>query len=123
MASCAGTTLCLWTVNGQPLARGQAPLRPGGIISCCCFFDVKDWDVQSLLVTGDTDGCVQVGLSKRGGAHLLQGRPASRPGGGSQPLGYSRGRLYRTSAEADWGQEPLRTGSLALVSARASRVS
>uniref|UniRef100_A0A8C6XYQ6 Uncharacterized protein n=1 Tax=Naja naja TaxID=35670 RepID=A0A8C6XYQ6_NAJNA len=57
VASCAGETLSLWTVNGQPLAKGRAPLRPGGSLSCCCFFEVKDWDVQGLLVTGDTDGC------------------------------------------------------------------
>lgn len=65
VASCAGVTLCLWTISGQPLAKGKAPLRPGGRLSCCCFFDVKDWDAQSLVVTGDTDGCVQVGPSKR----------------------------------------------------------
>ncbi|XP_070799266.1 WD repeat- and FYVE domain-containing protein 4 [Pituophis catenifer annectens] len=60
VASCAGVTLYLWTVNGQPLAKEKAPLRPGGRLSCCCFFEVKDWDAQSLIVTGDTDGCVQV---------------------------------------------------------------
>uniref|UniRef100_A0A8C5SN75 Uncharacterized protein n=1 Tax=Laticauda laticaudata TaxID=8630 RepID=A0A8C5SN75_LATLA len=64
VASCAGETLSLWTVNGQPLAKGRAPLRPGGSLSCCCFFEVKDWDAQGLLVTGDTGGCVQVGPSK-----------------------------------------------------------
>ncbi|XP_026576266.1 WD repeat- and FYVE domain-containing protein 4 [Pseudonaja textilis] len=60
VASCAGEALSLWTVNGQPLAKGRAPLRPGGSLSCCCFFEVKDWDAQGLLVTGDTGGCVQV---------------------------------------------------------------
>ncbi|XP_063160442.1 WD repeat- and FYVE domain-containing protein 4 [Candoia aspera] len=60
LASCAGTTLCLWTVSGQPLAKGNATLSPGGVISCCCFFEVKDWEVQNLIVTGDTDGLVQV---------------------------------------------------------------
>ncbi|XP_032082434.1 WD repeat- and FYVE domain-containing protein 4 isoform X3 [Thamnophis elegans] len=77
VASCAGATLGLWTVNGQPLGKGKAPLRPGGRLSCCCFFDVKDWDAQSLIVTGDTDGCVQVWKPE-----------AASPGSpGEQPLG------------------------------------
>ncbi|KAK9401590.1 WD repeat- and FYVE domain-containing protein 4 [Crotalus adamanteus] len=104
VASCAGMTLYLWTVNGQPLARGQAPLRPGGIISCCCFFDVKDWDVQSLLVTGDTDGCVQVwkleGASPGSlGEETVEEAEAGKQGGraGRVALVLRRERLLRTS--------------------------
>ncbi|KAM3836501.1 WD repeat- and FYVE domain-containing protein 4 [Vipera latastei] len=109
VASCAGTTLCLWTVNGQPLARGEAPLRPGGVISCCCFFDVKDWDVQSLLVTGDTDGCVQVWKLEEAlpGSHGEEmvveeaeaGKRQARQGGraGRAALVLRRERLLRTS--------------------------
>uniref|UniRef100_A0A670I2V6 WDFY family member 4 n=1 Tax=Podarcis muralis TaxID=64176 RepID=A0A670I2V6_PODMU len=62
IASCAGTALYLWNVNGQPLAT--ATFSPGATILCCCFMEVIDWDVQSLIVTGDTDGTVKVGLSR-----------------------------------------------------------
>ncbi|XP_060131096.1 WD repeat- and FYVE domain-containing protein 4 isoform X1 [Zootoca vivipara] len=58
IASCAGTALYLWNVNGQPLAT--ATFSPGATISCCCFMEVMDWDVQSLIVTGDTGGAVKV---------------------------------------------------------------
>uniref|UniRef100_A0A8D0ED69 Uncharacterized protein n=1 Tax=Salvator merianae TaxID=96440 RepID=A0A8D0ED69_SALMN len=62
IASCAGTALYLWTVNGQPLAKTTFNL--GVTITCCCFIEVIDWDVYSLVLTGDTGGTVQVRLFK-----------------------------------------------------------
>lgn len=95
VASCAGVTLYLWTVNGQPLAKEKAPLRPGGRLSCCCFFEVKDWDAQSLIVTGDTDGCVQVGPSKRENAPP-PGTPCYVPGAEiNPPVGLQQGQVLR----------------------------
>ncbi|KAJ7324483.1 hypothetical protein JRQ81_017503, partial [Phrynocephalus forsythii] len=60
VASCAGPVLYLWNVNGQPLARVSFAASPGVIFSCCCFTEVIDWDVNSLIITGDTAGGVQV---------------------------------------------------------------
>ncbi|XP_061490749.1 WD repeat- and FYVE domain-containing protein 4 isoform X1 [Rhineura floridana] len=69
IASCAGTTLCVWNVNGQPLATAAFSL--GGTISCCCFIEVMDWDVHSLIVTGNTGGTVQV-WKLENNSHLYQ---------------------------------------------------
>ncbi|XP_053165881.1 WD repeat- and FYVE domain-containing protein 4-like [Hemicordylus capensis] len=60
IASCAGASLHLWNVNGQPLARVSPTFSLGATISCCCFTEVMDWNVHSLIVTGDTGGNVQV---------------------------------------------------------------
>uniref|UniRef100_A0ABM5FZY4 WD repeat- and FYVE domain-containing protein 4 isoform X1 n=1 Tax=Pogona vitticeps TaxID=103695 RepID=A0ABM5FZY4_9SAUR len=60
IASCAGTILYLWNVNGQPLARASLTSSLAAIFSCCCFTEVIDWDVHGIIVTGDTAGGVQV---------------------------------------------------------------
>lgn len=66
IASCAGVALHLWNINGEPLARLSPRVSTGATISCCCFIEVMDWDIHSLIVTGDTTGSVQVGPSRRG---------------------------------------------------------
>ncbi|KAF7247392.1 WD repeat- and FYVE domain-containing protein 4 [Varanus komodoensis] len=73
IASCAGGTLYLWNINGQPLAEVCATLSAGVHLSCCCFSQVKDWDVRSLVVTGDTAGNVQVASRELWGELLLLG--------------------------------------------------
>uniref|UniRef100_A0A8C8T1B8 Uncharacterized protein n=1 Tax=Pelusios castaneus TaxID=367368 RepID=A0A8C8T1B8_9SAUR len=62
IASCAGSDLYLWTINGQLLASISTTCGLGHIV-CCCFADVMDWDTRSIIVTGGTDGIVRVGVS------------------------------------------------------------
>ncbi|KAJ6661706.1 hypothetical protein lerEdw1_013228 [Lerista edwardsae] len=59
IASCAGVALHLWNINGESLARLSPSVSIGATISCCCFIEVMDWDIHSLIVAGDTSGSVQ----------------------------------------------------------------
>lgn len=61
IASCAGSYLHLWTVNGQPLVSVNTTCSPKSCIACCCFAEVMDWDTRSIVITGSTDGVVRVG--------------------------------------------------------------
>ncbi|XP_061857387.1 WD repeat- and FYVE domain-containing protein 4 isoform X3 [Colius striatus] len=58
--SCAGSYLCLWTVNGQLLASINTACSPECHIICCCFAEVMDWDTRSIIITGSTDGVVRL---------------------------------------------------------------
>uniref|UniRef100_A0A8B9TCP8 Uncharacterized protein n=1 Tax=Anas platyrhynchos TaxID=8839 RepID=A0A8B9TCP8_ANAPL len=60
IASCAGSYLYLWTVNGQPLVSINTTCSPESRVTCCCFAEVMDWDTRSIVITGSTDGVVRV---------------------------------------------------------------
>ncbi|XP_009676148.2 WD repeat- and FYVE domain-containing protein 4 isoform X3 [Struthio camelus] len=60
IVSCAGSSLCLWTVNGQPLVSINTACNLESRIVCCCFAEVMDWDTRSIIVTGSTDGVVRL---------------------------------------------------------------
>ncbi|XP_019355019.2 WD repeat- and FYVE domain-containing protein 4 [Alligator mississippiensis] len=60
IASCAGSYLHLWTINGQPLASINTTGSLEGKIICCCFTEVMDWDTRSVIITGGTDGIVRL---------------------------------------------------------------
>uniref|UniRef100_A0A8B9NYW3 WDFY family member 4 n=1 Tax=Apteryx owenii TaxID=8824 RepID=A0A8B9NYW3_APTOW len=74
IVSCAGSSLCLWTVNGQPLVSINTACNPESRIVCCCFAEVMDWDTRSIIITGSTDGVVRVAPGSTGnkcGKHLV----------------------------------------------------
>uniref|UniRef100_A0A8C6JSM2 Uncharacterized protein n=1 Tax=Melopsittacus undulatus TaxID=13146 RepID=A0A8C6JSM2_MELUD len=58
--SCAGSYLYLWTVNGQLLTSINITCSPKCHIVCCCFAEVMDWDINSVIITGSMDGVVRV---------------------------------------------------------------
>ncbi|EMP26573.1 WD repeat- and FYVE domain-containing protein 4 [Chelonia mydas] len=60
IASCAGSYLHLWTINGQPLASISTACGLEGAIVCCCFAEVMEWDTCSVIITGGTDGIVRL---------------------------------------------------------------
>lgn len=60
IASCAGSYLYLWTVNGQPLVSINTTCSPESRVTCCCFAEVMDWDTRSIVITGSTDGVVRL---------------------------------------------------------------
>uniref|UniRef100_A0A8C3TBC6 Uncharacterized protein n=1 Tax=Chelydra serpentina TaxID=8475 RepID=A0A8C3TBC6_CHESE len=62
IASCAGSYLHLWTINGQPLASISTACGLKGAIVCCCFAEVLERDTCSVIITGGTDGIVRVGV-------------------------------------------------------------
>uniref|UniRef100_A0A7M4FMA4 WDFY family member 4 n=1 Tax=Crocodylus porosus TaxID=8502 RepID=A0A7M4FMA4_CROPO len=82
IASCAGSYLHLWTINGQPLASINTTGSLEREIICCCFTKVMDWDTHSVIVTGGTDGIVRVGVSLWEDAvlgHAQDQEPSSHP--------------------------------------------
>ncbi|CAM4704632.1 unnamed protein product [Lepidochelys kempii] len=60
IASCAGSYLHLWTINGQPLASISTACGLEEVIVCCCFAEVMEWDTCSVIITGGTDGIVRL---------------------------------------------------------------
>ncbi|XP_068022264.1 WD repeat- and FYVE domain-containing protein 4 [Melanerpes formicivorus] len=60
IVSCAGSYLYHWTVNGHLLASINTTCSPECCIVCCCFAEVMDWDIRSIIITGSTDGVVRL---------------------------------------------------------------
>lgn len=63
MATCAGTWLHLWSINGTELARvntcvGRADRMQQ--ILCVAFSTANEWDALNVVITGSTDGVVRV---------------------------------------------------------------
>ncbi|XP_078284484.1 LOW QUALITY PROTEIN: WD repeat- and FYVE domain-containing protein 4 [Rhinoraja longicauda] len=60
IASCAGTRVYLWTLNGQAIASISMTTEPLKEILCCCFTEVHEWDDRNIVITGCSDGTVQL---------------------------------------------------------------
>lgn len=63
IATCAGTWLHLWSINGDELACvntsvGRADRMQQ--ILCVAFSQCREWDPQNVIMTGSTDGVVRV---------------------------------------------------------------
>jgi hypothetical protein len=64
IATCSGTWLHLWSINGDPLASvntlvGQID-RSSQHILCVCFSQLNEWDPMNVTLTGSTDGVVRM---------------------------------------------------------------
>lgn len=63
IASCAGTMLHIYTINGEELANvdtsvGRADRMQQ--ILCVAFTQAIDWDPLNVVITGSSDGVVRV---------------------------------------------------------------
>nr|CAD7577049.1 unnamed protein product [Timema californicum] len=63
IATCAGTWLHLWSINGEELASvntcvGRADRMQQ--ILCVAFSQIQEWDSQNVVMTGSTDGVVRM---------------------------------------------------------------
>jgi WD40 repeat protein len=63
IATCAGTWLHVWTINGDELASvntcvGRADRMQQ--ILCVAFSQAQEWDAQNVVMTGSTDGVVRM---------------------------------------------------------------
>lgn len=63
IATCAGTWLHLWSINGDELACvntcvGRADRMQQ--ILCVAFSQCREWDPQNVIMTGSTDGVVRM---------------------------------------------------------------
>nr|XP_037269371.1 WD repeat and FYVE domain-containing protein 3-like isoform X4 [Rhipicephalus microplus] len=63
LATCAGTHISLWTINGQEVASvNTATGRSDRLqqILCVCFSQLNEWDNQNVIMTGSSDGVVRM---------------------------------------------------------------
>lgn len=63
IATCSGTWLHLWTINGEPLASVNTLVGQMGRsqhILCVCFSQMNEWDPMNVILTGSTDGVVRM---------------------------------------------------------------
>ncbi|XP_048472141.1 WD repeat- and FYVE domain-containing protein 4 [Rhincodon typus] len=83
IASCAGTFLYLWTINGQPIVSVNTSLDPTEGILCCCFTEVHEWDSRNVVVTGCANGIVRLWKTEFRRLQVTKndgGRPAEKNG-------------------------------------------
>ncbi|XP_072138983.1 WD repeat- and FYVE domain-containing protein 4 isoform X2 [Mobula birostris] len=81
IATCAGTHLYLWTLNGQPIASINTSAEPTKQILCCCFTEVQEWDPRNVIITGHADGTVQLWKTEFTRVHVSRsdgGHPGSQ---------------------------------------------
>ncbi|XP_064458168.1 WD repeat and FYVE domain-containing protein 3-like isoform X2 [Ornithodoros turicata] len=63
IATCAGTSITLWTINGQEVASvNTATGRSDRLqqILCVAFSQLNEWDNQNVIMTGSSDGVVRM---------------------------------------------------------------
>ena len=63
IATCSGTWLHLWSINGDILATVNTLVGQIGRsqhILCVCFSQYNEWDPMNVILTGSTDGVVRM---------------------------------------------------------------
>ncbi|CAD5124378.1 unnamed protein product [Dimorphilus gyrociliatus] len=60
IATCAGTYLYLWSVNGQILASVNTATGRGQQILCVAISTAREWDTNNVIMTGNNDGVVRM---------------------------------------------------------------
>lgn len=69
IATCAGTWLHVWSINGAPVATVNTALgahSPQQQILCVSFSTMYEWDPSNVIMTGSSDGVVRVSLRALG---------------------------------------------------------
>ena len=67
IATCDGSWLRLWSINGDPIGQiDTAGVGGGGGMSqgilCVSFSYLNEWDPDNVVITGSTDGIVRVSI-------------------------------------------------------------
>ncbi|XP_050700499.1 WD repeat and FYVE domain-containing protein 3-like isoform X2 [Eriocheir sinensis] len=63
IATCAGTWLHVWSINGAPVATVNTALgahSPQQQILCVSFSTMYEWDPSNVIMTGSSDGVVRM---------------------------------------------------------------
>ncbi|ESN92294.1 hypothetical protein HELRODRAFT_194322 [Helobdella robusta] len=60
IATCSGTYLHMWTVNGQELANINTATSRNQQILCVTMSQMKEWDANNVIITGNSDGVVRM---------------------------------------------------------------
>ncbi|XP_052054971.1 WD repeat and FYVE domain-containing protein 3 isoform X3 [Apodemus sylvaticus] len=59
IVSCAGTSIHVWSINGNPIVSVNTFTGRSQQIICCCVSEMNEWDTQNVIVTGHSDGVVR----------------------------------------------------------------
>lgn len=62
IATCAGTFLHVWTVNGEEIASINTATSRNQQILCVSMSQMMEWDVRNVIMTGNSDGVVRVSI-------------------------------------------------------------
>lgn len=60
IASCAGTHLYVWSVNGQLIVTESTSPQNNNHIQCCAMSELSEWDEENVILTGSMDGVVRM---------------------------------------------------------------
>ncbi len=60
IATCAGTYLHMWTINGDELASINTATSRNQQILCVAMSQMMEWCVDNVIMTGNSDGVVRV---------------------------------------------------------------
>ncbi|CAL1540510.1 unnamed protein product [Lymnaea stagnalis] len=60
IATCAGTFLHVWNVNGEAIASVNTSTGRNQQILCVCLSQMNEWDNQNVVLTGSSDGVVRM---------------------------------------------------------------
>ncbi|XP_035824115.1 WD repeat and FYVE domain-containing protein 3 isoform X2 [Aplysia californica] len=60
IATCAGTFLHVWNVNGEPIASVNTSTGRNQQIFCVALSQINEWDNQNVILTGSSDGVVRM---------------------------------------------------------------
>ncbi|XP_070185825.1 WD repeat and FYVE domain-containing protein 3-like isoform X2 [Littorina saxatilis] len=60
IATCAGTYLHLWTINGEAIASINTATGRNQQILCVAMSQFMEWDAQNVILTGSSDGVVRM---------------------------------------------------------------
>ncbi|CAI9723395.1 repeat and FYVE domain-containing 3-like isoform X2 [Octopus vulgaris] len=60
IATCAGTYLYVWTINGEVIASVNTATARNQQIYCVAMSQMMEWDTQNVILTGSSDGVVRM---------------------------------------------------------------
>jgi WD40 repeat protein len=60
IATCAGTYLHLWSINGSEIANINTAVGRNQQILCVAMSQMREWDVSNVIMTGNSDGVVRM---------------------------------------------------------------
>ena len=63
IATCAGTYLHVWSINGDEIASINTATARSQQIQCVAMSTMMEWDAHNVIITGSSDGVVRVSAS------------------------------------------------------------
>ncbi|XP_074647224.1 WD repeat and FYVE domain-containing protein 3-like [Tubulanus polymorphus] len=60
VATCAGTFLYMWNINGEEIANVNTATARNQQILCVAMSQMNEWDTSNVIMTGSSDGVVRM---------------------------------------------------------------